>query len=1435
MPSPVVAGLRKQYPGYDDIADEDFVTAIHDAHYKDMSEEDFLTNMDDAYSPKSPMQPKTHWGDNVLHALGDAAKTMPVELWKDLTGMGSGYGKGFGAGALEAQNLKLPNVSPQDMRDAGYTPKQIHNVLKGVSDIQQSETGALQTTAEQATGEVARGAAFLATLPIGGEMTGVGGPLAKQLTAKLGESAVGGIIKNPWVRHAALGALGVGAYSGVKTGLEEGKLDNVPGAVAGGAAMGAVAGPVFAHALSAVGSVLTIPKNIVAGYAEASTRIAAQAEAAGRATAQSFADKWVANFKPDNIRNFPEIHNALGNGTIKPNEAANLLLDNLRSSRPGGFLDDKVLDDPEARATLANDLEKKLGRWWLNQPSARLQLRTLPKPEIPLTETAGNAIPQISTPEPNVLGEMRATGNRALSQQQNAAHPVEPNVQLGPERPAAPGQAPIEGNTLTGPSSAGLEPNVVDLQGAPPAAPLPVEPTAGLEGNVPPAPTPLTIEGAAQPAATQPAFNTPPSTVPPLGVHPGPTLEPNTAGQLGGDLQGAGQAVQPGTPPGSPLDVQNPVTALEGAQAGATAATEAPTLDPTPRQIVDTGAGPQPTARDMTMTTAVGGRTPAPGSLAASIASDKPMPQWQEFIDALGPEQGNDIRFALEKDLTPVAAELAQAPVPPAPGRWHQIDMFADANIAAAKARMEKRGIRLNMFIDPADVADISIIGANYILKGTTSLAEWSEKMVGEFGDNIKPHLQRLYGEAKAVFEGRRPEGVDPARRIAADYLRGIGLGPGTAPAYNEFNHNRGAKVATAYQDMIDVDKVGSGPDWQKAKNAYKALVQEVREQYQHLLDSGVTIEFVPDRDPYPNQVAMSADVQNNMHLRVTGVTDAPHSMMTAEDSNQLRAVFDFFGHVAEGYPYGPRGEENAWYNHARMFSDDAIPAFTTETRGQNAVGFEHSVAATPKAGLMPEWTYQDIIKGRQRAGPRLAAGNKNAQEVGTQNIEKVAKDLSYGISRTTNPNAQRARALADGMSGIPDWQARNKNSKNWYSKSIDDMMAQTEKEIPSLADNPAKQGIFKLFLAVSSMGNRPVINYDYATKMFEGYANTGRMPMLGRIGQEQGLFGRTAAPKFAALLKRFNGDESALVAYLMSQDAQGRYAVVQEFGPKIGRFFLNLSGVPSEVTVDRWMVRWWNRLAGQRAIVDVPTEAQRKLISGTIQELAARFNISPAQTQATLWDREKNIWRSAGLRDPGDMDFSQAAKLVIANRKASIPKGIAALDAQLNPPVLPSIDKQTEQITQHLKETYPARTAEAVIKEIATGGTRWGSRPYWLDHDGVLYGPVPMHGPAMKDALKAARIGEDAIGYKGNDTGNYEQKWVHGGLQKGFVRVNVGTHEISAQTAKDMTPAQRSTIAQLQRGRNFFGEVVQHNGQNPQFAEAWTAFRRLMESEGDK
>jgi hypothetical protein len=126
---------------------------------------------------------------------------------------------------------------------------------------------------------------------------------------------------------------------------------------------------------------------------------------------------------------------------------------------------------------------------------------------------------------------------------------------------------------------------------------------------------------------------------------------------------------------------------------------------------------------------------------------------------------------------------------------------------------------------------------------------------------------------------------------------------------------------------------------------AYTHFAVEVCDQFTFLTKTlGITVAlWQHPGQPYNNSAEMFADVANHLHLYVfAGVTD--HALLgytpTANHWNinvKFRAVHDLFGHAAEGYQFGPRGEENAWLAHSQLFSPLAQKALTTETRGQNA------------------------------------------------------------------------------------------------------------------------------------------------------------------------------------------------------------------------------------------------------------------------------------------------------------------------------------------------------------------------------------------------------------------------------------------------------------------------------------------------------------------
>lgn len=99
-----------------------------------------------------------------------------------------------------------------------------------------------------------------------------------------------------------------------------------------------------------------------------------------------------------------------------------------------------------------------------------------------------------------------------------------------------------------------------------------------------------------------------------------------------------------------------------------------------------------------------------------------------------------------QKAVAEAKAEAAQKGVPAhirvlADKILSVIDTQADA----ARARIKARGGSLFAGVDPTVLYDVSVIGASHILHGADTFAAWSAKMVGDFSERIKPHLDEIW------------------------------------------------------------------------------------------------------------------------------------------------------------------------------------------------------------------------------------------------------------------------------------------------------------------------------------------------------------------------------------------------------------------------------------------------------------------------------------------------------------------------------------------------------------------------------------------------------------------------------------------------------------------------------------------------------------------
>lgn len=77
---------------------------------------------------------------------------------------------------------------------------------------------------------------------------------------------------------------------------------------------------------------------------------------------------------------------------------------------------------------------------------------------------------------------------------------------------------------------------------------------------------------------------------------------------------------------------------------------------------------------------------------------------------------------------------------------------FFDAHEKAAMDRIKARRGRMNA-IPVDEYADYAVIGASKLAKGAIKFADWSAEMVKQFGEEIKPHLDKIYEQAKGLFD----------------------------------------------------------------------------------------------------------------------------------------------------------------------------------------------------------------------------------------------------------------------------------------------------------------------------------------------------------------------------------------------------------------------------------------------------------------------------------------------------------------------------------------------------------------------------------------------------------------------------------------------------------------------------------------------------------
>ena len=261
----------------------------------------------------------------------------------------------------------------------------------------------------------------------------------------------------------------------------------------------------------------------------------------------------------------------------------------------------------------------------------------------------------------------------------------------------------------------------------------------------------------------------------------------------------------------------------------------------------------------------------------------------------------------------------------------------------------------------------------------------FSRRATNNYGDDQGTDLAGMPTRVKVDGKNVEFHGYKPAQDIAAKYAAKHGNTPPTT--YAKVDVKRAERIAAAY------DKMKHDPENPEVKRAYAAMIEETLQQYRDIMKTGLKVEFIGDVDPYAASPRLAImDVVDNNHMWVfpteggfgSSELDISGNPLLAETEFKIsgkpavandifRVVHDYFGHIANGVGFRADGEENAWREHASMYSPLARRAMTTETRGQNSwvnygpngeanqtASSADTVYADQKTGLLPDWVSEE-------------------------------------------------------------------------------------------------------------------------------------------------------------------------------------------------------------------------------------------------------------------------------------------------------------------------------------------------------------------------------------------------------------------------------------------------------------------------------------------
>lgn len=271
--------------------------------------------------------------------------------------------------------------------------------------------------------------------------------------------------------------------------------------------------------------------------------------------------------------------------------------------------------------------------------------------------------------------------------------------------------------------------------------------------------------------------------------------------------------------------------------------------------------------------------------------------------------------------------------------------------------------------------------------------------------------------------------------------------------------------------------------------------------------------------------------------------------------------------------------------------SIEGIVGAENVTRIENTIGDTQERAVTVARGT----------ESMRRFG--LESGRNTTRKIG-EALEKRTRE-KYGVI----PKNDRSK---EALSKISSWMAEEvkffidefgeNSGRGWYGEKFQKGIDAMSRVFPELATDQGARDLFTMLVAVTSDGTEVMQNFQQASSAYKYYKDNGRMPETATAQRQASYV--TNFRNIQRLLDENGGDPVAAknklleVTSISELNKQRRVDGVEElktswpadfevplaagvFGPKLGMFYANLSGMENYPTLDRWWSRTFNRYRG--------------------------------------------------------------------------------------------------------------------------------------------------------------------------------------------------------------------------------------------------------------